>query len=66
MAAPEFGLPGALLFPPLDPQATGPIEQTTSGDAFLPTGLLLEQDTPAACTGAGESSHVVEQGFGGT
>ena len=66
MATLEFGLPSALLFPPPDAQATEPIKQDTTGDAFLPTGLLLEEDTPIAGSGAGDSICGDGEGFGGT
>ena len=63
----EFGLPNALLFPPPDadtPQE--PIEETTGADAFLPTGLLLQDSTVTPEPPAFDLDNTREAGFGGT
>ena len=67
MAALEFGLPSSLLLvgDPLD-TPTDSLGQTAIGDAFIPTGLLLEEPIISKGTDGGESSRVSGGEFGGT
>ena len=67
MAAIEFGLPSSLLLAgdPLD-TPTDSFGQTAIGDAFIPTGLLLEEPITSKGTDGGESSRVSDGEFGGT
>ena len=67
MAALEFGLPGSLLLAgdPSD-DATDSLPRAAIGDAFIPTGLLLEEPIISRTTDGGESSRVSDGEFGGT
>ena len=67
MAALEFGLPsGLLLAGGLSDIATEPSSKAAIGDAFVPTGLLLEEPTILQETNGGESSRDQGGEFGGT
>ena len=68
MTALEFGLPSLLLAGDPSPShtATQSLSETAIGDAFVPTGLLLEEPTIPQETDGGESSRDQGGEFGGT
>ena len=67
MAALEFGLPSSLLLAGgLSDIATEPLSEAAIGDAFVPTGLLLEEPTILQGTNERESSRDQGGEFGGT
>ena len=63
----EFGLPSALLLAPPDADIPPePLERVVKPDAFMPTGLLLQDDSTSPEAIRVDPVPPLDEGFGGT